>query len=31
MQSLLVIEQLYGANARMIRTIDEMMDTLVRL
>jgi flagellar hook-associated protein 1 FlgK len=31
MQSLLVIEQLYGANARMIRAIDEMMDTLVRL
>lgn len=31
LQSLLMIEQLYGANARMIRTIDEMMDTLLRI
>ncbi|RBI84645.1 flagellar hook-associated protein FlgK [Rhodosalinus halophilus] len=31
MQRLMVIEQLYGANARMIRAIDEMMDTLTRL
>jgi flagellar hook-associated protein 1 FlgK len=31
MQNLLIIEQLYGANARMVRAIDEMMDTLVRL
>lgn len=31
LQNLLVIEQLYGANARMIRTIDEMMDTLLRI
>lgn len=30
-QSLLLIEQTYGANARMIRAIDEMMDTLTRL
>jgi len=28
---LLVIEQAYGANARMIRTLDEMMQTLLRI
>jgi len=28
---LLVIEQAYGANARMIQTLDEMMQTLLRI
>lgn len=31
MQQLLLIEQSYAANARMIQTIDEMMDTLLRI
>ena len=30
-QRLLLIEQAYGANARMIRTLDEMMQTLLRI
>ncbi|PVA10667.1 flagellar hook-associated protein FlgK [Pelagivirga sediminicola] len=30
-QRLLIIEQAYGANARMIRTLDEMMQTLLRI
>ena len=31
LQMLVVIEQLYAANARMIDTINEMMDTLMRI
>ncbi len=31
MQRLMRIEQAYAANARMVRTIDEMMDTLLRI
>ena len=31
MQRLLLIEQTYSANARMIRTIDEMMQALLRI
>lgn len=31
MQRLLLIEQAYAANARMVRTIDEMMNTLLGL
>src|SRR6056297_151987 len=31
MQNLLVIEQLYAANARMIQTLDDMMQTLLRI
>ena len=31
MQQLLVIEQAYDANARIIETISEMLDTLTRL
>lgn len=31
MQRLLVIEQAYAANARMIQTADEMMETLLRI
>lgn len=31
MQKLMLIEQAYGANARMIETIDEMIQTLLRL
>src|SRR6056297_19072 len=31
MQRLLVIEQAYAANARMIQTIDELMQTLLRI
>ncbi len=30
-QKLLLIEQAYGANARMIQTLDEMMQTLLRI
>ncbi|HEY9039609.1 MAG TPA: flagellar hook-associated protein FlgK [Roseovarius sp.] len=30
-QRLLLIEQAYGANARMIQTLDEMMQTLLRI
>lgn len=31
LQSLMVIEQAYGANARVIEVVDEMMKTLLRL
>jgi flagellar hook-associated protein 1 FlgK len=31
MQNLLLIEQGYAANARVIETIDELMETLLRL
>ncbi len=31
MQRLLLIEQAYGANARMIKTLDEMMQTILRI
>lgn len=31
LQSLLVIENLYAANARVISVVDEMMDTLMRM
>ncbi len=31
MQNLLLIEQSYSANARMIQTIDEMMDAILRI
>lgn len=31
MQNLLVIEQVYAANARMIQTLDDMMQTLLRI
>jgi flagellar hook-associated protein 1 FlgK len=31
MQSLLLIEQTYAANARMIQTLDDLMQTLLRL
>jgi flagellar hook-associated protein 1 FlgK len=31
MQKLLTIEQAYGANARVIRTIDALMDELLRI
>ncbi|MFD3188723.1 flagellar hook-associated protein FlgK [Sedimentitalea sp. HM32M-2] len=31
MQTLMIVEQAYGANARMIKAIDEMMETLLRL
>ena len=31
MQKLLLIEQAYGANARMIQTLDDMMQTLLRI
>ena len=31
MQKLLTIEQAYGANARVIRTIDALMDQLLRI
>lgn len=31
MQNLLVIEQLYAANAKMIQTLDDMMQTLLRI
>jgi flagellar hook-associated protein 1 FlgK len=31
MQNLLVLEQLYAANAKMIQTLDEMMQTLLRI
>jgi len=31
LQNLLLVEQLYAANARVINTLDEMMDTLLRL
>ncbi len=31
MQKLLLIEQAYGANVRMIQTLDEMMQTLLRI
>lgn len=31
LQSLLVIENLYAANARVITVVDEMMDTLMRM
>ncbi len=30
MQKLMLIEQAYAANARMLQTVDEMMDTLMR-
>ncbi|WP_157932964.1 flagellar hook-associated protein FlgK [Roseovarius salinarum] len=31
MQRLMLIERAYGANARMVQTIDEMMQTLLRI
>ena len=31
LQNLLIIEQAYAANARVIETVDEMFDTLIRL
>jgi len=31
MQRMLVIEQAYGANARMLQVLDEMMETLLRI
>jgi flagellar hook-associated protein 1 FlgK len=31
LQRLLLVEQAFGANARMIRTIDDMLDTLLRI
>ncbi len=31
LQRMMLMEQLYAANARMIETIDEMMDTLMRI
>jgi len=31
MQRLLLVEQAFSANARMIQTIDEMMQTLLRI
>ncbi len=31
LQNLLLIEQAYSANARMIQTVDEMIDTLIRI
>jgi len=31
MQRLLLIEQSYSANARMIQTVDEMLQTLLRI
>ncbi|WP_424985704.1 flagellar hook-associated protein FlgK [Microbulbifer sp. S227A] len=31
LQQLMLVEQAYAANARMIQTIDEMMETLLRL
>lgn len=31
LQRLLLVEQAYGANARMIQTIDEMMQALLRI
>ena len=31
MQNLLLIEQAYSANAKVIQTVDEMMQTLLRL
>jgi flagellar hook-associated protein 1 FlgK len=31
LQSLLMIEKLYTANARVISVVDEMMDTLMRM
>jgi flagellar hook-associated protein 1 len=31
MQALLVIEKNYGANARVVQTLNEMIDTLIRL
>lgn len=31
MQKLLLVEQAYNANARMIATVDEMIDTLLRI
>jgi flagellar hook-associated protein 1 FlgK len=31
LQRLLLVEQAYGANVRMIQTIDEMMETLLRI
>ncbi|WP_158965048.1 flagellar hook-associated protein FlgK [Chachezhania sediminis] len=31
MQTLIVVEQIYAANARMIAAVDEMMDTLLRI
>jgi flagellar hook-associated protein 1 FlgK len=31
LQRLILIEQAYAANARMIQTVDEMMQTLLRI
>lgn len=31
LQNLLLVEQAYSANARMIQTVDEMIDTLIRI
>jgi flagellar hook-associated protein 1 len=31
LQHMLLIEQTYAANARMIQVLDEMMDTLLRI
>lgn len=31
LQNLLLVEQAYSANARMIQTVDEMIDTLLRI
>jgi flagellar hook-associated protein 1 FlgK len=31
LQKLILIEQAYAANARMIQTVDEMMQTLLRI
>jgi flagellar hook-associated protein 1 FlgK len=31
LQRLLLVEQAFGANARMIQTIDDMLDTLLRI
>jgi flagellar hook-associated protein 1 FlgK len=31
MQRLLLVEQAFAANARMIQTIDDMMQTLLRI
>jgi flagellar hook-associated protein 1 FlgK len=31
LQNLILVEQHYAANARMLQTINEMMDTLMRI
>jgi flagellar hook-associated protein 1 FlgK len=31
LQTLIVLERIYGANARMLRAIDEMLDQLMRI